>query len=134
MEKDFGKRAFVMVVTAEWCGHCRVFKPEIAKAIANLKKKGKASKVDKAGKQKEKQRGGSNNTAVVQMSDMTAGHIMEVHGGTLLGKMLHSQVGGFPTCIAVGSIQNNNTMAISHFDKERTAMNFKDFVESTYKL
>lgn len=125
MEKDFGKRAFVLVVTAEWCGHCRVFKPEIDKAIANIKKKklpGTAS-----------QRGGDSGI-LLQMSDTTSSHVMQNHGGSLLGKMLNEQVGGFPTALAVGGITSNNTMHIKHFNQERSAANFQKFMLQTASL
>lgn len=121
LQSVFGRKPFVLLVTAEWCGHCRVFKPEINKAVKSLKQK-----------KSTKQRGGA---ILVDMSDEVASHLMNTHQNHLLGSLLQNNVTGFPAMLAVNKINDStNTMALTHFNGQRNARSVEDFLVNTAKM
>jgi thiol-disulfide isomerase/thioredoxin len=112
VNKVLGKLSFVMVVTAEWCGHCKNFVPVIMKSIKESK---------------------STNLHIVHVSDVVANHLMQ-HDKHLVAKILKETVSGFPTAFACSKINNKNGMHIVHFSEDRTVPNFKKFVNKAASI
>lgn len=131
---------FVLLVTAEWCGHCKEFHPVIKNSLENLKavdlaelesapkKKVVAKRNNKITKKRKV--GGANEVYVAHLSDVTHAHLTS--HDNVLGKLLQAKVRGFPTCIGV-TAKHRNKMGIMVFDEARTEDNFIRFVTQIAK-
>lgn len=136
------KKPFILIVTAEWCGHCQHFKSEaLNQALKKLKaqshKKIVKTKSSTNGK-KDKVGGQTNNNMadvyLVHLSDETMRDVTNnAHNVQLqLVKELLGEVRGYPTAIAVSS-RHGGQMGVMHYDGERTGNAFAQFVTEAAK-
>lgn len=115
----FEKHPFVLLVTAEWCGHCRILKPEITKGLKELK----ATKTP----------GGKDAVYIVHLSHDTFSHIAS-HERLVLAKILNGIVSGYPTaCVVSGVIKKTNQIT-SKYLEDRTSKGFVELVEAAHNI
>lgn len=115
ISKIYGQEPIVLLVTAEWCGHCTHFKPEVKKAIQNTNNLSKK---------------GDKTITLVDMNDQVASHLSEHAKENSFCNILASQVRGFPTFMSIGVIsKSKNTIALDHFNDERNASAVSVFIK-----
>lgn len=106
-----GKKPFVMLVHAHWCGHCKYMKVLMKQALHEIKKQKTKGEL----------------YAIVKISDNVARHVQTQHGDHLLSQILSDTVKGYPTMITVDPVKKNE-VKIKFFDEQRTVENLKKFL------
>lgn len=141
VQKVVQKKPFILIVTAEWCGHCQHFKSEaLNQALKKLKAQSrkKVVKLSESTKAKKEKVGGQNNTPMADvylahLSDETMRDITNKDDAQLqLVKELLGEVRGYPTTIAVSS-RHGGQMGVMHYDGERTGNAFAQFITEAAK-
>ena len=129
------KKPFILIVTAEWCGHCQHFKSEALKK-ALVKVKARSNKPRRTTKAKVV--GSKSNSAVADVyvahfSDVTMRDVINTQSSKLdLVKELLGEVSGYPTITSVSS-RHGGKMGVIHYEGERTGDAFAQFITETSK-
>jgi thioredoxin-related protein len=105
-ENVLGKKEFVLLVHADWCGHCQVMKKDWKKAKQAQKK---------------------NVSYVVEMEHTVYTHFVNHHKDHTFSKVLSSSVSGFPCIVRVGVFQKG-IVDINEFEGERVKDDFVKFM------
>ena len=140
------KKSFIMFVHAEWCGYCRMMKPEWNKFVKHAKHEAKEEEKEE---EKEKEEKGDekkrkklwSNVALIEIKDEVVSEIMKEKGeekekekkkekeGSMLKTIIQNTVSGYPTIVL--AIQNpiKNTVQVVMFEGERTAEGLGEFLK-----
>lgn len=120
-DKYLGKTIVFVIVVASWCGHCQRLKPELEKALQQVKN----TKGKRKSKSKSKKGGATNDAAIVVMGDEAMQHMRDHHSTHTFSQVLEA-VSGFP-CIMMLSSQHNGTIDVDMYEGARDANSLVDY-------
>lgn len=132
------KKSFIMFVHAEWCGYCRMMKPEWNKFVKHAKHEAKEEEKEEKGDEKKRKKLWSN-VALIEIKDEVVSEIMKEKReekekekekeGSMLKTIIQNTVSGYPTIVL--AIQNpiKNTVQVVMFEGERTAEGLGEFLK-----
>lgn len=103
------KKGFVMLVYANWCGHCQRMKP----AWENVKMNAQ------------------NQENIVQIEESAMNALRQ--NNSTLGSIIERIVVGYPTVVYIHSIEPNNTLKYITFRGTRDQESIEDFVKKSSK-
>jgi thiol:disulfide interchange protein len=104
-----GKQPFVMLVYADWCGHCQQLKPDWNEAVETESK----------------------TTNVVQVSSDVFDHLKEHHPSNLFSSIMTKGVSGYPYIATVSKESAKSGIDVTEFNQNRNATAFKALMKKS---
>jgi len=101
-QTTLGKRPFVLLVYASWCGHCQHM----------------ASDWDDAVKEHEK------TSDIAQVEHTVFQHLVDTHKDNLLSQIMQEGVKGFPFIATVGPMKSTGKIDVTESDQQRDKLGF----------
>lgn len=108
-------KSFILFVHADWCGYCRMMKPEWDKFTKDMNDKNKTP------------------VSLIEIKDDVATEILKKQDDHLLKTLIQKTVSGYPTILLAIRDAEKNTLKIIIFDEERTTKGLHAFVDQYKK-
>ena len=120
------KKSFLLFVHADWCGYCKMMKPEWDKFVKGMKSESKGK-----GKDKENNNDSHShlsNLALIEVKDTVVQNILQGTRSEMLKDIIQKTVSGYPTILLGIQNASKNDVKIFMFDGERNKDGLDTFI------